>query len=221
MPNALYSKLAEVSLSVASKTTTTTTPPKTAAGGSGFLIFIVVIFALVYFLFLRPRQNRMRQSQARQRDLSVGDEVVTIGGISGTIVSLDDEDAIVEVAPGVELKFLRRAVNPRSAMTTPPPVRRGFGRSAPPPPPVEEPVDENDYDQDDDREGLHEGPAGEYPDGEYPDGAYPDGAGWEGQQEAGRQDDGGHQGQMGSGEAERAPGIHPEGTGGDSRAESA
>jgi preprotein translocase subunit YajC len=89
------------------------------------LLFIVVIFGAVYMLFIRPRQQRMRQQQTVGRQLSVGDPVVTAGGIHGRLVAMDADVAEVEVAPGVVLTFLRRAVNPRPdapAATTPEPA---------------------------------------------------------------------------------------------------
>lgn len=61
----------------------------------------------------------MRQQQTQAKQLSVGDEVVSAGGIYGRVVAMDGDVAEVEVAPGVILTFLRRAVNAR---TDAPPV---------------------------------------------------------------------------------------------------
>ncbi len=94
---------------------TTTTAAKHSKSSSSTLpfIFIIVIFAAVYLLFIRPRQQRMRQQQTQARELAIGDLVVTAGGIQGRIVALDSDVAEVEVAPGVVLTMLRRAVNRR------------------------------------------------------------------------------------------------------------
>jgi preprotein translocase subunit YajC len=62
----------------------------------------------------------MRQQQTAARQLEVGDPVVTSSGLYGRLVSLDADVAEVEVAPGVVLTMMRRAVNPRP--TAPPPV---------------------------------------------------------------------------------------------------
>jgi preprotein translocase subunit YajC len=104
---------------LAAGTATTTKSTKSKGSSSYTLIFIVVIFAAVYLLFIRPRQQRMRKQQTEARQLAVGDEVTSAGGIQGKIVAMDDEVAEVEVAPGVVLTFLRRAVNPRPGAPTP------------------------------------------------------------------------------------------------------
>jgi preprotein translocase subunit YajC len=94
---------------------TTTTVAKNTKSSSSYvpLLVIIVIFALVYFLFLRPRQQRLRQQQTSSRQLSVGDEVMSAGGIYGRVVALDDDEVEVEVAPGVVMTFIRRAVSAR------------------------------------------------------------------------------------------------------------
>ncbi|MGH9181144.1 MAG: preprotein translocase subunit YajC, partial [Acidimicrobiales bacterium] len=60
---------------------------------------------------VRPQQQRARRQRELVASLAVGDEVVTAGGIVGRIVSLDDEEARLEVSPGVVLRFVRFAVN--------------------------------------------------------------------------------------------------------------
>jgi preprotein translocase subunit YajC len=99
-------------------TTSTTTKGSSKSSGSTYtLIFIVVAFAAVYFLFLRPRQQRMRQQQTTAKQLSIGDQVVSAGGIYGRVVAMDNDVAEVEVAPGVVMTFLRRAINARPDAT--------------------------------------------------------------------------------------------------------
>jgi preprotein translocase subunit YajC len=77
------------------------------------LLALVVTFGLMYLLLIRPQQRRMRQHQAVVSSLRAGDEIVTAGGIYGTVVAVDEETMIVEVAPGVELRILRAAVSQR------------------------------------------------------------------------------------------------------------
>lgn len=77
------------------------------------LIALVVTFGLMYVLLIRPQQRKLRQHQAVVASLRAGDEIVTAGGIYGTIVSVGDETMVVEVAPGVELRILRAAVSQR------------------------------------------------------------------------------------------------------------
>ncbi len=56
-----------------------------------FIIFLVVIGLVGYFLLLRPQQQRARRQRQQQSDISVGDEILTVGGIVGTVLEIDDE----------------------------------------------------------------------------------------------------------------------------------
>jgi preprotein translocase subunit YajC len=82
------------------------------------LILIIGLFAVVYFFFLRPRQQRAREKATKGKSFEIGDEVMSVGGIYGRIVGLGDESVDVEVAPDIVLTFLRRAVNARPASAT-------------------------------------------------------------------------------------------------------
>jgi preprotein translocase subunit YajC len=99
----------------ATSTTATTAAKKSSSSASSYVfLLIILLFVLVYFMYLRPRQQRMRQQQGAQRQLGIGDEVVSIGGIQGRVVALDADNVEVQVAPGVVMTFLRRAVNPKT-----------------------------------------------------------------------------------------------------------
>lgn len=67
----------------------------------------------MWALLILPQQRRMRQHQAVVSSLRVGDEVVTAGGVYGTITSVDEDTLAVEVAPGIVLRVLRSAVTSR------------------------------------------------------------------------------------------------------------
>lgn len=119
-------------------TTSTTTKSGSSSSGSSYtLLIIVVVFAVVYFAFIRPRNQKARQSQARNRKVAVGDEVMSAGGIYGRVVAVDDDAVEVEVSPGVVLTFLPRAVSLRQ------PSSGGARAPEPtePPAPVDEPWD--------------------------------------------------------------------------------
>jgi preprotein translocase subunit YajC len=92
-------------------TTTTAKSSKSSGSSSYTIIFLLVIVVAAYFLLIRPRQQRARQAQATARQIAIGDEVVSAGGIYGRVVSLDTDSAEVEVAPGVVMRFLRRAIS--------------------------------------------------------------------------------------------------------------
>lgn len=72
------------------------------------LLFLLPLIVLV--LLMRQQQRRLRQHQALTASLEVGDEVVTTSGIFGTITFIDDEIAMLEVAPGLSLKVAKRAI---------------------------------------------------------------------------------------------------------------
>jgi preprotein translocase subunit YajC len=129
---------------VAATTSTTTKSSHKSSSSTITLLFIVVLFAAVYLLFIRPRQQRLRQQQTASRQLEVGDEVVTSSGLYGRLVSLNSDSAEVEIAPGVVISMMRRAVNrrPDSAPASPPP--RTDDRGQTPDPSDDEPPDETD-----------------------------------------------------------------------------
>jgi preprotein translocase subunit YajC len=78
--------------------------------GTGFIFLIVVLFAVVWLIFVRPQKSRQRKQQQMVNELRVGDEVLTAGGIYGTISQLDDDQVTVEIAPKTEVRVARRAI---------------------------------------------------------------------------------------------------------------
>jgi preprotein translocase subunit YajC len=113
-------------LNILAATSTTTHPSHKSSASSYTLIFIVLVFGAIYFLFIRPRQQRLRQQQTQAREIAIGDEVVSAGGIYGRVVAIDNDVAEVEVSPGVVMTFLRRSI---SARPTAPPANPGPGRT--------------------------------------------------------------------------------------------
>jgi len=83
-------------------------------GGSGFLIQIaplVLIFAVFYFLLIRPQQKKMKDHRSMVAALSKGDKIVTAGGLMGTIAKIeDDRIASVEIAENVKVKVVRSTI---------------------------------------------------------------------------------------------------------------
>jgi preprotein translocase subunit YajC len=84
----------------------------TKSSSSSFLplLIIVVLFGLFYMTIIRPQRNRQRNAQQKQSQVLPGQRIRTTAGIYGTVVSGDDRDIIVEIAPGVQVTMLRRAV---------------------------------------------------------------------------------------------------------------
>jgi preprotein translocase subunit YajC len=82
-------------------------------------IWIVLVLVGGYVLLVRPRR-RMRQDQVRMRtDLGPGDEVITVGGIVGTVRAVDDDEVQIEIAPDVVVRVVRRGVAGRMAPPEP------------------------------------------------------------------------------------------------------
>lgn len=71
---------------------------------------LAVTFALLWALFIFPRQRQVRAHQQLVASLAVGDDVILTAGIFGRIVEVRPDELMVEVAPGVELRVARQAV---------------------------------------------------------------------------------------------------------------
>lgn len=77
----------------------------------GFILPLVLMFAIFYFLLIRPQQKRQKERNNMLNSLQKGDQVITIGGLHGTIVDLTEERVTLKVADNVRLVFERAAVN--------------------------------------------------------------------------------------------------------------
>ncbi|MFN3702720.1 preprotein translocase subunit YajC [Thermomonas sp.] len=74
------------------------------------LLFPVLLIAIMYFLMIRPQMKRQKEHKAMLDKLAKGDEVITSGGIAGTVVGLSDAFITVEVASGVQLRVQKGAI---------------------------------------------------------------------------------------------------------------
>ena len=83
-----------------------------AAGGGdwGFIITMVVIFAIFYFLMIRPQQKKQKELKAMLDNLAYGDTVITTGGIYGKVSGLADAVVTLEIADKVRIKVSRSAI---------------------------------------------------------------------------------------------------------------
>ncbi len=85
-----------------------------SGGGSSFLIQIaplVLIFAVFYFLLIRPQQKKMKDHKAMVEALSKGDQVVTAGGLIGKISKIEsDRIALVEISDNVQVQVVRSTI---------------------------------------------------------------------------------------------------------------
>ena len=81
-----------------------------SSGGSGVVFIIVIAFLVLYLIVIRPQRRRQAQQQQATSELNVGDEVLTAGGIYGTISEIDEDEVTVEIAPQTRVRVARRAI---------------------------------------------------------------------------------------------------------------
>jgi preprotein translocase subunit YajC len=75
-----------------------------------FLIIMVLMLGVMYVLMIRPQRQRQAQQQAMIDGCGVGDDVLTTGGIYGTVTQTDGDDIVVEIANGVTVHMTRRGI---------------------------------------------------------------------------------------------------------------
>jgi preprotein translocase subunit YajC len=73
-------------------------------------IFIIAVLILMWFLLIRPQRRRQVESQQLLDSLVEGQEVVTAGGLYGTIIELYEDEARLEIAEGVQVRVAKRAI---------------------------------------------------------------------------------------------------------------
>ncbi|GIU95204.1 MAG: hypothetical protein KatS3mg012_1661 [Gaiellaceae bacterium] len=76
----------------------------------GFLIVMLLILVVMYVLMIRPQRQRQREQQLMIEGASVGDDILTTGGIYGTITEAEGDDLVVEIAEGLSVHMTRRAI---------------------------------------------------------------------------------------------------------------
>ena len=74
------------------------------------IIMLVIMFAIFYFLLIRPQQKRAKQHRELVEALKVGDSVVTAGGIHGKVAAVQESVVTLEVATGVKIKVNRASI---------------------------------------------------------------------------------------------------------------
>lgn len=79
-------------------------------GGMGGLLFPVIIIGVMYFLMIRPQMKRQKEHRAMLEKLGNGDEVITNGGIAGTIRELGDSFITIEIADNVRVRLQKGAI---------------------------------------------------------------------------------------------------------------
>ncbi len=81
-----------------------------AQAGIEGLIFPIVLVAIFYFMLIRPQQKRAKEQKKLVEELSKGNELITVGGLLGKIIDLDDNFIQLEVAKGMIVNVQRNSV---------------------------------------------------------------------------------------------------------------
>lgn len=74
------------------------------------LLPIILIGVVFYFLLLRPQRRRQQQQAQMQRQVQPGQRVMTTAGMLATVVAVEDDAVVLEIAPGVEARFVKQAI---------------------------------------------------------------------------------------------------------------
>lgn len=81
-------------------------------GGMSSILILVLFFVLMYFIMIRPEKKKQKKADEMRSALTVGDEIVTIGGVMGKIVHVTDEDITIETSEDrVRVQFKKWAVS--------------------------------------------------------------------------------------------------------------
>ena len=74
------------------------------------LLLALAVFALIWLLLVRPQRRRQAEQTMLIQNIEVGDEIVTAGGLFGHVKTVADDELLVEIAPGTDVRIARRAV---------------------------------------------------------------------------------------------------------------
>src|SRR5580698_7856922 len=81
-----------------------------SSSSTEFLLLIVLMVVGLYFFMIRPQRRRQQKVAQQQKTLDPGAQVRTTAGMYATVVEVDGDDVLLEVAPGVEVRYMRRAI---------------------------------------------------------------------------------------------------------------
>lgn len=88
-------------------------------GGSGLttFLFIGVLFAIMYFLMIRPQQKQAKEHRTLLAALKKGDDVVTQGGMLGKIYAVTEKIVTLEIANGIRIRILKSSIQGKASVT--------------------------------------------------------------------------------------------------------
>ncbi|MGH2754113.1 MAG: preprotein translocase subunit YajC [Actinomycetota bacterium] len=74
------------------------------------LIFLALLIGIFYFMLIRPQKRRVEQHKTLVESIGEGDEVVTIGGMHGNVVTIGEDEMELEISPGTRVRFVKSAI---------------------------------------------------------------------------------------------------------------
>jgi len=85
-------------------------------GGTTFsaVLPFILIFALFYFLIIRPQQRQSRERKRMLAEIKRGDSVITTGGICGRVISVEEDELTVEIAKGINIRMVRSGISEKT-----------------------------------------------------------------------------------------------------------
>ncbi len=90
-------------------------PPGGNGGGGGSMMTTLIMFGAIFFIFyfmiIRPQQKRQKERQKLLTGVQKGDKIITIGGVYGTVVGVEEKTILVQIADNVKVKFDKTAVS--------------------------------------------------------------------------------------------------------------
>ncbi|MBD3321514.1 MAG: preprotein translocase subunit YajC [Chitinivibrionales bacterium] len=86
-------------------------PPGGGLGSGNMIFMMVIMFAIIYFLMIRPEQKKQKNRQKMISEMKKGDKVVTIGGVFGTVGNVKDNSVMVKIAENTIVEVRKGAVS--------------------------------------------------------------------------------------------------------------
>ncbi|MGJ3243177.1 MAG: preprotein translocase subunit YajC [Opitutales bacterium] len=91
-------------------------PADPAAGGALFqLLFIILLFGGMYFLIIAPQRKRQKEHEKMVKALKVGDQIVTTGGIYGSVTAVKDDRLVIQIAEQTKVELNRNFIHSKIA----------------------------------------------------------------------------------------------------------
>ena len=78
--------------------------------GVSSLVFLALLIGIFYFMLIRPQKRQAEQRRQLIESIEPGDDVITIGGMHGSVRSIDEDDVELEIAPGIVVTYVKSAV---------------------------------------------------------------------------------------------------------------